>query len=151
MSGVSQKFDVIKKSSIDFFIYFATQSTFNHSIILHYRKTMTHPNSMIPFSFHVTSLTKGVVIGGLIALVLISLFLLGASNPPPAWGEFWMIKPLIIVPLAGAAGGAFFSIVAPFHYRSTWKKALALLVCLLVFMIGLWLGTVLGLNGTYWN
>lgn len=106
---------------------------------------------MIPFSFHVASLTKGVVIGGLIALVLISLFLLGASNPHPAWGEFWMIKPLIVVPLAGAAGGAFFSFVDPFHYRSTWKKALALLVCLLVFMIGLWLGTVLGLNGTYWN
>ncbi|MDQ1089821.1 potassium transporter KefB [Siphonobacter sp. SORGH_AS_1065] len=112
---------------------------------------MIHQNSLRLFSVPIASLRKGMSIGGLIALFIISLFLFGAHNPNPAWGKFWMIKPLLIVPLAGAAGGAFFSFINPFQYRSNWKKALALVVGVLVFMIGLWLGTVLGLNGTYWN
>ncbi len=30
-------------------------------------------------------------------------------------------------------------------------KALDMFFSLIVFIIGLWLGSVLGLNGTYWN
>jgi hypothetical protein len=89
-------------------------------------------------------------IGAGIGLVLIGLFLIGAGEPNPAWPALWRIRPLVIVPLAGATGGAFYYFVGQFGY-SGWKKILVNLLCLFVFVIGLWLGTVLGLDGTYWD
>lgn len=97
-----------------------------------------------------TSLSMRVLIGGGIALLLISFFLLTAGEPNPEWPNLWRVKPLIIVPLAGATGGLFFHLVNPNRYTN-WRKILAYVLCLVVYIIGLWMGTVLGLNGTYWN
>ncbi len=97
------------------------------------------------------SYLKPILTGAGIALTLIVIFLSGVNNPDPSWPKFWMAKPLIIVPLAGAMGGLFYYLVQPLHFKAPWKKVAAVIVCLVVYIIGLWLGTVLGLDGTLWD
>lgn len=97
------------------------------------------------------SLTKPILIGAGIGLLLISLFLSGTGEPNPEWGKFWMIRPLIIVPLAGAMGGVFYYFMNQLAYSGALNKTIAVILSLIVFLIGLWLGTVLGLAGTYWH
>jgi hypothetical protein len=104
----------------------------------------TSPNRSISFA-------RPVLTGAGFALVLISLFLYGAGAPNPEWGKLWMIQPLIIVPLAGATGGAFYYFMNVLSSRGALNKTVAIVLSLFVYIVGLWLGTVLGLNGTYWN
>lgn len=91
------------------------------------------------------------LIGGGIALVLVIMFLVGAEKPNPEWPKLWMIKPLILVPLAGALGGGFYYFMSHALHQGGWQKILAVLLGLIGYIIALWLGTVLGFNGTYWN
>jgi hypothetical protein len=97
------------------------------------------------------TLVRRMLVGGGIGLALISFFLFTAGEPNPEWGAFWRIRPLVIVPLAGAAGGVFSYLMEPFRQRGGWRMILAVIASVLVFLIGLWMGTVLGLDGTYWN
>lgn len=93
------------------------------------------------------------LVGGVIALALISSFLyaaIEADTVDPAWSKFWMARPLIIVPLAGAAGGGFLYFMYS-RFQRGWAKVLATLFGLLGFLVAVWLGTVLGLVGTYWH
>jgi hypothetical protein len=96
------------------------------------------------------SFVKPVLIGSGVALLLIIIFLSG-GNPNPAWPKLWIVRPLIIVPLAGAAGGACYYFLNRLHTQHGWNRALTLILSLVVYLIGLWLGTVLGLDGTYWD
>ncbi|MES2617195.1 MAG: potassium transporter KefB [Bacteroidota bacterium] len=112
---------------------------------------MSNNNPLTTTPIHRASLTKRMIQGGLIALLLISIFLLGARNPNPAWPKFWQIKPLLIVPLAGAMGGVFYYFMDHLRYHNDWRKPLAYIVSFIGYFIALWLGTVLGLNGTMWN
>jgi len=89
--------------------------------------------------------------GAAIALVLIALFLSGVDHPNPNWPKLWMVKPLIIVPVAGALGGVFYYYMDHLRYQGGWKKTLAILFSVIGYVVILWLGTVLGLNGTLWN
>ncbi|MBB5394685.1 potassium transporter KefB [Mucilaginibacter sp. AK015] len=95
-------------------------------------------------------LTKRMLIGAGIGLIVILTFILPVNHPRAEWGKLWMVRPLLIVPFAGAVGGAF-------HYyvnlltAGTWKKVLANAISLIVFIIGLWMGIVLGLVGTLWH
>ena len=91
------------------------------------------------------------LIGGVLALILIILFLAGADYRDPAWPKFWMVRPLIIVPIAGAMGGAFSYFVEDLRSQGGWKTVLAILLSMIVYVIALWFGSVLGLDGTYWN
>ncbi|WP_432708338.1 hypothetical protein [Pedobacter sp.] len=100
---------------------------------------------------HPGTLAKRMIQGASIALILISLFLLNAEEPNPEWGKLWLVKPLVIVPLAGAVGGAFYYFMDGRRYRSNWAKIGANVLSVIVYIIGLWVGTVLGLNGTMWN
>ncbi|MES3018126.1 MAG: potassium transporter KefB [Bacteroidota bacterium] len=97
------------------------------------------------------SLALPMMIGAGIALAVISLFVFGADNPDPAWGKFWMIRPLIITPLAGATGGAFFYFMNQMRVKGKMNGVVAIILSVLVYIIGLWLGIVLGLDGTMWN
>jgi hypothetical protein len=101
----------------------------------------------------VASLTPGkrMLLGAAIALVLISVFLIGVKNPDPAWGKFWMIRPLIIVPVAGAMGGLFYHIMGQYRAQSGWIKIAAWVLSVFGFIVVLWMGTVLGLDGTLWD
>ena len=91
------------------------------------------------------------LIGAIIGLMVISYFLIAARGGNPEWGKFWMIRPLIVEPLAGATAGAcnYFLV----HYRGLigLNKTIAIIISVLVSIIGLWMGIVLGLVGTMWN
>ncbi|SHG91980.1 hypothetical protein SAMN05443549_108128 [Flavobacterium fluvii] len=112
---------------------------------------MTERNNLRTDSIHSASLEVRMLQGSGIALILIAVFLLRSGEPNPEWGKFWMVKPLIMVPLAGATGGVFFYYLDNLRYKGGWRKVVANLLSLVIYIIGLWMGTVLGLNGTMWN
>ncbi|PSR55533.1 potassium transporter KefB [Adhaeribacter arboris] len=99
---------------------------------------------------HSASFVKPIIVGAGIALLVISFFVFGVDEPHPEWGKFWIVRPLLITPLAGAIGGAFYAFL---NYQSSrgFNKIGAILLSLVVYFIGLWLGIVLGLDGTMWN
>jgi hypothetical protein len=92
-----------------------------------------------------------ILIGAATGLFLISVFLIAAGEGKPEWGTLWRIKPLVMVPLAGAAGGAFLSFMMTLPKLSGWSKLVATIIGMLGFVIALWMGSVLGLNGTHWD
>ncbi len=112
---------------------------------------MTQANNSTTQPIHSVSLVKRMLVGAGIGLLLISLFLLSAGKPNPEWGKLWMIRPLIIVPLAGAMGGLCNYFIVHFHNQVGVNKTIAMILSVIVFIIGLWLGVVLGLDGTMWN
>jgi len=112
---------------------------------------MTQQNELQNEPIHAASVGKRMLQGAGIAFILISAFLLSAGEPDPSWPRLWMLKPLLIVPLAGALGGVFYFNMDHLRYQGGWRKILANIVSLLVYILVLWLGTVLGLNGTMWD
>jgi len=106
-------------------------------------ESQNHPISSV-------SVLKPILVGAGIALLVISFFVFGVDNPPTEWGKYWMIRPLIVTPLAGAMGGAFYALM---DYQSSrgFNRTLAILLSIVVYFVGLWLGTVLGLAGTMWD
>ncbi len=101
--------------------------------------------------FHSRFLIRHMLTGAGIGLLLIGFFLYKADAPQPEWPRFWIIRPLLLVPFAGAMGGLFYTFMEPWRSKSGWIKAAAYILCLIVFLIGLFMGTVLGLDGTYWD
>ena len=112
---------------------------------------MTQQNNLITQPIHPASLSKRALIGTGIGLLLISIFLLSVKEPNPEWGKLWMIRPLIIVPLAGATGAICNYFIIHFHNQAGVNKTIAAILSAIIFIIGLWLGFVLGLDGTLWN
>ena len=112
---------------------------------------MTPQNKLTTQPLHRASLSKRMLQGAGIALILIIVFLLGAGEPDPDWPRLWPIRPLIIVSLAGALGGVFYYFMDHLRHGGGWKNTLAIFLSLIGYLIVLWLGTVLGLDGTYWN
>ena len=88
------------------------------------------------------SLGKRMLIGAGIGLLLISVFLFPTESRPE-WGKFWMVRPLIVVPFAGAMGGLCNYVI---FTRFGLNKIVAGILSVLVFLFGLWIGTVLGLQ-----
>lgn len=99
---------------------------------------------------HQAALGKRMLQGAGIALVLIALFLSGAEASP-AWPKLWMLRPLTIVPLAGALGGVLYYFMDHLRCQGGWKSVLAFFISITGYLVVLWLGTVLGLDGTLWN
>jgi hypothetical protein len=99
---------------------------------------------------HTAPLGRCMLIGAGIALILVTIFMSGA-NADPAWGPYWMIRPLIVVPLAGATGGLFYYLMDRLRCQGGWKKLAANVISFIIYLFGLWMGTVLGFNGTLWN
>lgn len=112
---------------------------------------MTNTNQSNAASIQFSLLIKNMLRGAFPALLLISLFLLLAGEGDPAWGEYWMVRPLLVVTLAGAAGGAFYSVMDQLGSQLGWNRTLILILSFVVYIIGLWLGSVLGLVGTMWH
>lgn len=110
---------------------------------------MTQNNVTIP---HVDkgTLAMFMLVGGGIALVLISLMVLPVEGKPE-WGHYWKIRPMIVPPVAGAIGGACFYIIWRAAYKGGWRKVLAGIAGTIIYILGIWMGTVLGCAGTLWN
>ena len=96
-------------------------------------------------------LYRRVAIGASIAFVLIAFFLYMGGALDPKWPKLWYIRPLIIVPLAGATGGFIFHLLEPYRQGGLWLKAAVNLFGIFIYVIGLWLGSVLGLAGVWWD
>ncbi|MBJ6119037.1 potassium transporter KefB [Pontibacter sp. BT310] len=99
---------------------------------------------------HPVSVGKLMLIGAGVGLFVILFFVLG-GEPKPNWPELWWIRPVLVVPAAGALGGLFFYNMDHLRAQGGWREVIAYLISLVVFMIVLWLGTVLGLAGTMWD
>ncbi|NEU09332.1 potassium transporter KefB [Flavihumibacter sp. R14] len=112
---------------------------------------MTHRNELQQQSVHAASAGRRMLQGAGIALIIITAFLLSAGEANPAWPTLWIIKPLIIVPLAGALGGLFYYNMDPLRHQGGWRTVLAIVLSVMVYLVVLWLGVVLGLNGTMWD
>jgi hypothetical protein len=108
-------------------------------------------NNLTTQPIHSASLGRRMFIGAFIALALISFFLIGAKNINPAWGKYWMIKPLLMVPAAGAMGGLFYYLMDHLRCQGGWKTVLAYIISFFGYLVAVWIGTVLGLNGTMWD
>ena len=93
---------------------------------------------------------KRMIVGAVIGLFVVSFFLI-SGTADPAWGKFWMIRPLMVVPLAGAMGGLCNDFIFSFQRRSGLNKILAVILSVMVFAIGLWMGLILGFAGTHWD
>jgi len=104
----------------------------------------TQPNSQI-------SLVISMLIGAILGLIVISVFVFGVDEPNPAWGKYWMIRPLIITPLVGAMGGLFFYMMNYLSSKMRFNKTWAFIIGLLGLTVALWIGIVLGLDGTMWD
>ena len=89
--------------------------------------------------------------GAGIALVLIALFISGVDNPDPSWPRFWYIRPLLMVPIAGAMGGVFYYFMAHLRRLGGWQNWLAIVISVIGYLVAVWPGSVLGLDGTLWN
>lgn len=108
---------------------------------------MTHSQNLNQKPQSVSALVKWMLFGGGIALAAILLFVISPGKGKPEWGAYWMIKPLILTPLAGVFGGAL-------AYRITklgLNRILNFVISVVGFLIVLWIGIVPGLNGTMWN
>ena len=113
---------------------------------------MTTTNNSIPRPINNASVIRRMLVGAGIGLVLITLFVATVREPKLEWGKFWMIRPLIIVPLAGAGGGlGTYFMEYLLGYQGGWAKIISVLLSIVGFLIALWLGTVLGLAGTLLN
>lgn len=112
---------------------------------------MTHANNLTAQHGTPGSLTKRMLIGAAVGLAVILFFVLQVNHPHPEWGRFWMIRPLLITPLAGAMAGLFSYFMAWLHREYAWNKILTVTLSTIVFVIGIWMGIILGLDGTLWH
>ena len=96
-------------------------------------------------------LLRRVSVGAGIALTFITLFLMNVGEPDPNWHRLWFLRPLIIVPLAGACGGLCYHAMDHFRSQRGWNKIGVTLFSVIVYIIGSWMGFVLGLAGTLWD
>jgi len=135
----------------EYLLYFETQSTFiSYKKPLSNHFTMHAQTQIQPFGNRPV-LIKRAIIGAVINFLLISLFLAGADYRDPSWPALWFIRPLIIVPFAGAVGGIVFHLKDYIAQQLEWNKHVVTVLCLIIYVVGLWMGFVLGLDGTYWD
>ncbi|MCD6018217.1 MAG: potassium transporter KefB [Bacteroidetes bacterium] len=111
---------------------------------------MTQENNLKKQPDQKAAIVKPMLIGAAIGLIFISFFVFGVDQPNPDWPKFWMVRPLVVVPVAGAIGGLFYSFM-DYQCSRGFNRTVAVLLSLIVFVIGLWMGTVLGLVGTMWH
>jgi predicted outer membrane lipoprotein len=97
------------------------------------------------------ALTIRMFVGATLGFVIIASLLSTVRHPNPAWGRFWYVRPLILVPLASAFGSLFFYALGYVKSKNIFIKIGVFIACLFAFIVALWMGIILGLDGTLWN
>ena len=97
------------------------------------------------------ALIKRMITGGAVGFIFMALFLAGVDNPDPNWSKYWMARPMVVVTIAGAIGGAFVDFMHILRYQGGIKKLLGIILGIVGFLVILWLGSVYGLDGTLWD
>ena len=95
-------------------------------------------------------LFKRMGLGAGIALLIIAAFVLPVQGRPE-WGAYWKVRPFIITPMAGALGGFCYYLLDNITLERGWNPIWTNMLSMLIFVVGLWMGIVLGLVGTLWN
>jgi hypothetical protein len=111
---------------------------------------MTHANESTTQPSQ-PSLATRMIIGGFIGVLVASYFFFSADSPDPAWGKFWMIRPYIVMTFAGAMGALCNHFILQYRWVIGMKKNAAMLLSAVVAIAGMFMGIVLGLDGTLWN
>jgi len=73
------------------------------------------------------------------------------ENPKPEWGKLWRIKPLLLSPIIGAIGGVGCYILHSVKTPSKFFNGILILIGVFILLIFVWIGTILGLDGTLWD
>jgi hypothetical protein len=94
---------------------------------------------------------KRILVGAGVGSIVVAFFLVSAGGGNPEWGNFWMIRPIIVLIFAGSMAGLCNYIIMFNHRRFNVPKILAIILSGLVSLVGIWMGIVLGFNGTLWN
>lgn len=90
-------------------------------------------------------------LGFAIAFLLVFGLIVTVNNPNPVWGKNWFVKPLILTPTVAAFGGFAFYYLSSISFRNQWISIAKTIVSILAYIFFLWIGTVIGFNGTLWN
>src|SRR5689334_17804190 len=112
---------------------------------------MTQKQPFMMYELFSAKLARRMLTGTIIGLIIISFFIFRVPYPKSEWGELWRVRPLIVTPLAGAMCGACYHMLNSLLYQPGWRKMLAVGIGVVIYIIGLWMGIVLGLVGTLWN
>lgn len=121
-----------------------------HKVLFRIKK-MTTTNNLLTRPLFTAALVKRMVIGAGITLAIIGFFVISAGEGNPAWGDYWRVKPLLLTPFIGAIVGLCYDITEPLRRLNGWAGRLFIILSVLGYVIGLWMGTVLGLAETMWN
>jgi len=97
------------------------------------------------------SVVNRMLIGAAIGLAIISLLVFPIKDPNPEWGSFWRLKPLILTPIVSGFGFLSYYLKEYINPKSDAGKIIVFLLSTFAFVVSLWIGTILGLNGTLWN
>ena len=100
---------------------------------------------------NLSTLIKFAIAGAVIALILISLLIFSVNTPKPEWGQHWYIRPLIVTPFITSIGGIALYLFNLKDFKSKILNLILLIMSILIFFFFLWIGTILGLDGTLWN
>ena len=100
---------------------------------------------------NLSTLIKFAISGAFLALILISLLIFSVNTPKPEWDQHWYIRPLIVTPFVSSIGGIALYILNLKDFKSKILNLILLIFSILIFVFFLWIGTVLGLDGTLWN
>lgn len=90
-------------------------------------------------------LIKRALQGAGIAFILISVFILGAVSADGHL-SFWVIWPILAVTAGGACGGVFYCAMDLLRNQGGWKKAVANVLSVLVYIVALYMSLILALN-----
>ncbi|BCY29398.1 potassium transporter KefB [Flavobacterium okayamense] len=100
---------------------------------------------------NLSTLIKFAITGAVIALILISLLIFSVNTPKPEWGQHWYIRPLIVTQFVTSIGGIALYLLNLKDFKSKILNLILLICSILIFVFFLWIGTILGLDGTLWN
>lgn len=112
---------------------------------------MTTTDNLLTSPLFTAALVKRMVIGAGIALAIIGFFVISAGKGSPAWDDYWRVKPLFLTSFIGAIVGLCYDVTEPLRRLNGWVGRIFVVLSILGYVIGLWMGTVLGLAGTMWN
>jgi hypothetical protein len=112
---------------------------------------MTAKNNLTTQSSSSALLIKRMLISAAIGLVLVLSFVLAVKNPNPEWGQYWMIRPLIVTPLFSSLAGLGNHFLDSLRNQGGSKKIFATILTVILYLFVLWFATIAGLGGTLWD
>lgn len=98
-----------------------------------------------------TGILKTAAGGWVAGLGLISLFVFGINDPAPEWGSYWQVRPLLLTPVIAGTGAGFAYLLFNRGGGSAGRKLLFTVLAASSFLFCLWIGVILGLDGTLWD